>query len=522
MALYRWAREFEVKDDDFEFIMNNLLESETPMNTKEIAVLLVERRLEQERAKIEEQYKDTVVYNPAKSFEIGTRLVFTTMEMATGKVEAIRDGENTNYGNFSVIGVKFDEAEYNYGKDYREFAAGLEIDHALSSDNGDELPILSADETAEDIIIATEGEILYTVRDALRDNDSLERVAGYWFARELVMEFDVGTIHLAEAVLDMNGGGPLSTEQIIEQVGGIGNAPLQLQVFSLNLALNNDVRFSEVGAAGEVLWFLRRMMPEGVRKVPPILAYTPPEYNDELLSDEMFDLETELDDEYTPIEFEGKLRRAASTLIYPHRRAGTLPLNAKNRAIFPRARTPIIYVEFVDDSDGETFAGWVVHEHRYVLGLQAYYEKHSLPVGAFINVERGAKPGQIKLSFEAYKSRTEWIRVLIPNKNQVSFENRKRAIGANYDEFVIIGVDDVAGADALGDVYGKKSLTSILRELIAELSKLSPQGTVHAVTLYSAINILRRSAPGPIFATLTASTDFVDLGDHYWALASNQ
>lgn len=522
MTTYRWAHDFEVIDEDFEFIMNTLLETEMPMDTKQIAVLLVERRLEQENAKLEEKYRDTVVYNPSQAYEVGTRLVFTAMDMATGTVQDIRDGENPDYGDFAVIAVEFDESQYKNGRGLREFAASLETDHTLSHSNDDSSPIAGSDDTAEDVIIATEGEILYVVRDALRENDGLVRVAGYWFASELVMEFDIGTMHLAEAVLDMNGGVPMSTEEIIEQIGGVGNAPIPLQIFSLNLALNGDARFSEVGAAGNVLWFLRRMMPEAVRKVPPILAYTPSEYNDELLSDEMFDLETELDDEYTPIEFEGKLRSAASTLIYPHRRAGTLPLNAKNRAIFPRARTPIIYVEFVDESDGETYTGWVVHEHRFVFGLQAYYEKHSLPVGAYITVARGDTPNQIKLSFEAYKSRTEWIRVLIPHDNQVSFENRKRAIGANYDEFVIIGVDDVSGADNLGDVYAKKTLTTILRELIAELSKLSPQGTVHAVTLYSATNVLRRSAPGPIFATLTASPDFVDVGDHYWALASNQ
>jgi hypothetical protein len=31
---------------------------------------------------------------------------------------------------------------------------------------------------------------------------------------------------------------------------------------------------------------------------------------------------------------------------------------------------------------------------------------------------------------------------------------------------------------------------------------------------------MRRSAPGPIFATLSANPDFEDVGDHYWTLSS--
>ncbi len=517
MLSKRWTRDFAVSDEDVEFLINTLLEKETPMTTVELSLLLIEKRLEQERETLEAKYKDTRVYVPAESYKVGDRVIFTEMDMATATVQSVRSGNNESYGDFEVIGVTFDDDEHNNGKQ-REFAASFQSDHRLNQ-LSTESPLAQQENlTPERILQAGRRNILRAVHEALRGNDTLKRVAGYWFPADLVLETNIGTLHLAEAVLDIAGGGPLPTEEIIKQIGGIGDASIQLQIFSLNLAMNSDDRFEEVGPLGKVLWYLRSMEPEYIHKVPQILQHTPVDYDDDLLSDEMFDLETELDDEFTDIEFEGELQKATTTLIYPHRRAGTLPLNAKNSAVFPDARTSRIYIELIDGQDGETFDGWMLPEYRYVYGLLEYYTKHRLPVGAYVTVERGKEPGQILVSHEAYKPRTEWIRILTPNNNRIAFENRKRAIGAKYDDLIIIGVDDLEAADALTKAHGKKALATIMREIIRELGKLTPQGTVHAVTLYSAVNVIRRSAPGPIFATLTANPDFEDVGDHYWKL----
>lgn len=509
-------RNFEVTRDDIDLVVNILLEREKPMTTQEIALLLLEQRLESEREKLETQYQDATVYKPAHQYEAGTRLIFTEMSYATATVMDVRSGQNTDYGDFDVISVEFDDLKN--GKKNREFAANLSIDHTLNDLAGDSPLAETEASTPEDLLKSDPYTIMRTVASTLNQNPTLERVAGYWFPKELVLEFDIGTLHLSEAVLDMNGGGPLTANDIIEQIGGVGEAPVELQVFSLNLALKNDDRFDEVGPTGQVLWYLSRMEPKAAHNCPEMLSYTPIEYDDDLLSDEMFDLETVLDDEWTDIEFEGELNRATSTLIYPHRRAGTLPLNAKNSAIFPQARTPRIHVSLIDSSDDEVFSGWVVHEYRYVYGLLDYYTKHHLPIGTRITVERGEEPGQYYLSHEAYKPRTEWIRILNPQDGRIQFENKKRAIGAAYDDLSIIGIDDLDGLDKLVNDYKRKAIATILRELIQALGKLSPQGTVHATTLYSAVNVMRRGAPGPIFATLTANPNFEEVGDHYWTL----
>lgn len=520
MLANRWARNFKVTTDDIDYIMNLLLEQETPMTTRQLAKVLVGQRLEEEQETIEEQYRNTKAYSPAESYAEGDRIVFTEMELATATVTAVREGQNPDYGDFSVIAVEFDEDGNNLPDKHREFVATLTAEHKLSQANGDNPLANQTSIDPDEILEVEDNHVMRVVHGELRQNPSLKRVAGYWFPEELVMETDIGVLHLSEAILDINGGGPMRTQDILNEIGGLGNAPIKLQIFSLNLALNDDDRFDEVGPAGEVLWFLRRMAPDAVREIPQLLEYVPIEYDDELLSDEMFDLETELDDEYTEIEFEGRLPRATTTIIYPHRRAGTLPLNAKNLAIFPLGRAPRIHVELVDKEDGEKFDGWVVHEHRYVYGLEAYYTKHRLPVGVFLTVEPGEEEGQILVSHAGYKARTEYIRILTPDGNNIRFENKKRQIGAEYDDLVIIGVDDLAGVDAISEKGNKKNLATIIREMIQALSALSPQKTVHATTLYSAVNVMRRCAPGPIFATLNAHPDFEDVGDHYWTLSS--
>lgn len=520
MEGFPWARNFEILDDDLEYVTGLLLEQEKPMTSTELALALVDRRLDEERKALQSQYDGTVPYTPSGSYDVGQRLVFTNMEYATATVTGVREGNNPSYGSFNVVAVDFDETDLN-GSKQREFASSLAEGHALAELEVETIADSLDDITAMDILRQTRGEIVRQVHKALIEHDALTRVGGYWFPKDLVIEFDIGTLHLAEAVLDMVGGGPMATEEIIEQIGGLGAGTETLQSFSLNLAMSRDDRFDEVGPAGEILWFLNRMEPEGVREIPAWLRYKEIPYNEDLLSDEMIVLETELDDELTEIEFDADIRKANTTLIYPHRRAGTLPLNAKNSQIFPSGRSPRIHVELIDGHDGSSYNGWIVHEHRYVYGLLEYYTKHALPIGAIITIERGEEAGQFIISHNAYKPRTEYIRLFTPSSTQIAFESKKRAIGAEYDDLLIIGVDDLSALDKLVDNQKDKTIAAILRNLIAELGRLSPQQTVHAVTLYSAINVIRRCPPGAVFALLQANPDFEYVGNHYWKLSQN-
>src|SRR5690606_6629437 len=151
--------------------------------------------------------------------------------------------------------------------------------------------------TAEEVLNVSGEDIINDLEQMLVESRSLAYVGKKWFPRDLLIELDEGYQHLADAVLDMAEGGPLTTEAILEGMGGIGNAPLSLQVFSMNYALKDDDRFDEVGPAGQVMWYLTRQEPEAVRQIPMPLRYTPVEVERDMLTPEMLALEAEIADE---------------------------------------------------------------------------------------------------------------------------------------------------------------------------------------------------------------------------------
>jgi hypothetical protein len=75
--------------------------------------------------------------------------------------------------------------------------------------------------------------------------------------------------------------------------------------------------------------------------------------------------------------------------------------------------------------------------------------------------------------------------------------------------------------DAVDEVWlrasgGRPSFPRLVAETFRELAKLNPQSTVHAKTLYSAVNVVRRCTPEPVFAELTNRPYFLHVGDFYW------
>lgn len=513
MQATQWVKNFVVTSADIDDITSYLLEKETPMTTRELATFIIRKKLSSAKTAHEDRFRKAKAYNPAESYANGERLMFSRMDFAVGTVTGKRTGTNSVYGTYDVITVTFEN-----GGGIKEFATNLTADHALKADPSGASSVVVENLKVEDILGVASIEVTTRMLESLRGNKDLKQVAGFWFPKDLVIAVDIGALHLAEAILDMMGGGPMTTREILEQIGSLGDAAPALQDFSLNLAMSQDRRFNEVGPAGKILWYLDRMFPESVRKMPQWLNYRPIEYDDNSFTDDMLDLETELDDEYTEIDVQGKPSKVTTRIIYPHRRVGSIPLNAKTRAIFPTARTPIIHVTLIDATDNHRFVGWVVHQHQYVYGLFDYFSKHHLPVGALLTVRRGEIEGEFVLSFQAHKARVEYIPIFNPSTDQIGFENRKRSIGAEFDPLLILGVDDLVAIDQLARSYANKTLVTIMKILLTELGKLSPQGTVHLSTLYSAINVIRRCPPGPIMAILQANADFDDVGNHYWRL----
>lgn len=513
-----WAHSFVVETDDIEFLTSLLLEKETPLTSQQLAMTLIENRLQQEQNALEERYKDALVYLPSNTYEIGQRIVFPQMDYATAIVTAQRPGFNPNYGEFNVIQVEFEDDPANTP---REFAANFGLPHRLNQtlDNTLNPLITGGDITVEQIVQEAEVEIVEKLEQHLRTQSDLIYMARTWFPRDLLLEVNEGHLNLAEAVLDIAGGGPLSPREIVEQIGGLGSAPMELQIFSLNYQLNQDDRFDEVGPTGEVLWYLTRLEPKDVQNTPTALRYTAIDYDRGLIAPSAAALEREIDDELSDFAPQ-QLLEGSFTLTYPHRRLGTLPLNSQLRTVFPTARrAPRVWMTLIDGQDDTEYVGWVVPGARYVYGLAEFYSKHKLPIGAQITVSH-AEPGRLRVDYTAYRPRTEYIRLIVPKGDTISFESQKRSIGAAYDELMILGVDDLAALDTViaSVQQQRKSLVAILRLVLPGLCKLTPQGTAHAKTIYSAVNVLRRYPPGPIFATLEANPDFINMGGDYWKL----
>lgn len=524
LPTHHWANHFSIEESDIEFLTTLLLEKETPMTTYELTLAMIERRLEQESAEFEERFKDTLIYNPSQTYTPGQRLAFPQFGFATATVKTVRDGLNPEYGAFQVAEVAFEE---DMGT-LREFAFGLEKPHKLSviADDINTAPDQLSQMTPAEVYKASGDIISQRLIEGLIQQKDLARVGHAWFPRDLILPVNDGHLNLTEAVLDIAEGGPLPTTTILDQIGTISeSSSTSLQVFSLNYALNQDRRFDEVGPTGEILWYLTRLAPPEVQNIPAALRYRSIDYQESLLTDEMLSLEAEIGDELStnsrispsPSSSEGTV-----ILTYPHRRTGTLPLNERTRHIFPTAeRTHHIWITLVDGQDDEEYTGWIIPDHRYVYGLKDFYEKHRIPIGGYVTVTKTDEADKIRVDYGAYRPRTEYIRLLIPLGDRVSFENERRSIGANYDDLMIIGSDDLDGLDdVIATIHQQqRTLVSLLRMVIPPLGKLTPQGTVHVKTIYSAVNIFRRCPPGPIMATLIANPDFENVGGHYWRLS---
>lgn len=511
---------FQLRDQDIEFLYNTLLETETPLTTDELLELLLTERIRQEKLAIEAQRSQGCeVYFPKDRYQQGQELVFPALGWRKGKVLDVRAGRNPDLGNFEVVKIGFD------GGETREYAAGLD-DHILN--RPPEIPD-SDEEVDIHAVIKTHGEDLaLRIEEGLMDHSDFVKIAGKWFPRALLVDINIGHLNLAEAVLDMAGGGPLPTAKLLEQAEISSNVNPKLLEFSMDLALQEDERFDEVGAAGEVLWFLRRLEPEPVLETPVYLRYTAPFEEDRSnLTPEMLQLELSLNDELTPIS--GKLPQLDEVqiaLIYPHWRVGTLPLSARTRRLFPTAyEAPRIRFTIIDGETGERFPAWVVRANGYVYGLKEWYEKRGLMPGSLITIQRGKQRGEVILRREGKRTGREWVRtVLVGSDGGIVFAMLKQNVSAAFDERMAIAVPDVEGVDQAWARIQKEHvpMEKTVVNVVKELTKLSPQGHVHASELYSAVNVMRRCPPGPILELLTSRPWFVHVGDLHFRYTESE
>ncbi len=501
----------QVTPQDLENLHTFLFEHETPMTARELCEAFVESRLRAERSAAEKKQKSAGrIFLPKDMFEVGEELLFPALDWKRGKVVAVRPGVNPLVGDFDVLTVQMEDQEEKL------FAARLES-HGL---NEAPTPVAASESDDTAAILREHGEsILKKLEQALGADENLVRIAGRWFPRALLIDVNQGQLNLAEAVLDVAGGEPLPTEALMKDIELPEGVNPKLAAFSLNYALQGDERFDEVGPAGQVLWCLRRLEPEYVREVPPPLRYVEIQHDRNQLNAAMRNLEAQLDDELTPCEEvqpREEVEAVTISLIYPHLRAGTLPISARARQLFPTAyESPRVRFTLVDGKTKQRIPAWVVRKHGYVFGLREWYKAHQLIPGSLVLARKGEHPGEVIVEVKSQRSSKDWVRtVIVGADGGIVFAMLKQPITAEFNERMAIHVPDFKALDPLWE--RKRPFEELVMLVMRELTKLNPQGHVHAQELYAAVNLLRRVPPAPLFALLASNPAFKHVGDlHY-------
>ncbi|MEZ4676145.1 MAG: hypothetical protein R2932_18125 [Caldilineaceae bacterium] len=458
---------------------------------------------------------------PKEKYEVGQQVVFPVLDFVVGEVVGIRDGQNPEFGDFQVIKVQFVEGQ-------REFASAL-ARHRLNQGNGnnplDEDALLSAVEIYSLYQDEINDSVLYALEEGDHSEDFVE-VDGAWVLADMLAEIHVGYLNIAEAMIEVQAK-PMKTSQLLTEVDLENTMNPLMRTISLDHALNEDPRFDRITGNGDNLWFLRRLEPEAVLNTPPLLRYNTIPYNRALLSVELLQIEWELDDEWGESGLTSEIPRIVPTititLTYPHWRYGTLPLNGRTVNFFPGSQKGKSVITLVDGRWGTRYTGWVLHEERYVYGLAKWFEDHALPVGAYITLERTNNANEVIVDYRTRRAKREWARMATADMEHkaLRFEMNKLQVACEYDEYLIVAEEDREPIDQLRRLLQSEdiSFNSIVEEIVLELIKLNPQGTVHAKSIYSAVNMIRRCPPGPIFYALISNRKFRDVGNGFFALA---
>jgi hypothetical protein len=498
---------------DVENLHNVLFERETPLAVRDLCTEFIEARIKMERAASEQTQKSVGKnFLPKEKYQVGDELVFPALEWRQGTVRALRAGVNPAVEQFDVLTVVMDD----YSE--RMFAANLES-HFL---NDAPAPRPKRDEMDPAQILSEHGNLIEKkLEAAFAADEGLVKIAGRWFPRALLVDIGQGQLNLAEAVLDMSGGEPLPTEALIKDIELPSGINPKLAEFSVNYALQCDERFDEVGPAGQILWCLRRLEPDQVRETPPPLRYTEIEHDRANLTPAMLNLESQLDDELTPVSENDSREDVSSVtipLIYPHLRAGTLPISMRAKKLFPTAyETERVRFTLVDAKTKQRIPAWVVLSHGYVFGLREWYKAHQLIPGSLVQVRRGEKPGEVIVEVKSQRSSKDWVRtVLVGKDGGFVFATLKQPISAEFNERMVIHVPDFKSLDPVWEK--KHSFEDLVLLVMRELTKSNPQGHVHAQELYAAVNLVRRVPPAPILALLATSPNYKHVGDLHFRL----
>jgi hypothetical protein len=504
-----WEQNFSLTEQDIEQLYNHFIEVGKPQTSAEVTRAVMEHRVSAEKQTLRRRIRGRKVYQPRDTFAVGDEIVFPHFDFAETTVNELRKGNNPESGEFEVITVKLRGRQ-------RQFATGLPVDHIANlGENGVE-DLLASFDSSE--LFAEYGEVVEPrIIDVLEGREEFIVLGGRWFVHALLADVNIGHLHLAEAVLDMSGGGPLTTDEISNFLDLDQSIPLETRMFSLNTAMLEDPRFDEVAPKNSVAWFLKRVEPETVLVTPERLRFDPVPFDEDFLTAQLKLTRREIADEWSDLPIrDGAITSATFTLIYPHRVTGTMPINTTIRKLLPLGRSPRQLLTFQNETTGEQLQIWAIKKGRYLYGFSDWYTQNEVLVGAYITLKRVPDSNVILFDYVHRNRRTDDVRLATVADGRIKFEFQRRRIACEYDDLMVVGTDYTAAIDAIFERAKTRSLASLIAALLPELAVLSPQQAVHAKTLYAVTNMLRRVAPDPLFAELVANPAFIPIGEHYW------
>ena len=508
-----WER-FEISDSDSEFLYNHLLEKEIPLSTESIAYSLIENRIETEKSRSEtNKVKIEKLYKPADVYASGDVLIFPVFENIAGKVISTRAGINPEYPNLQVAEVELDDHSI------RHFAFQCE-NHIL---NNEKAVNNSRVVNAENAMQEYGNYVVSKLSEYLSSNKDFVKIAGNWFPRSLVVDIHVGHLNLVEAVLEENNGGPLTTQSLMQQIDFNHDSNDKLLEFSFNLALQDDGRFDEVGPSGEILWCLKSGEPLDVQKTPELLIPVCAAVNNEKITALLQQFEGNISDEFESEHVGTDLPEIVSiSLIYPHWRCGTLPLTPQLKSLFPTAyESERVRFDFIDADTNQRLQGWVVRVNNYVSGLKEWYLKHNLIPGSMVSLYKGERPGEIFIRAQKSRQNKEWLKtILIGTDQAIVFALLKQPVSVEFNDRMVYMVTDADSLDVVRSniLTRKEKLSRTIFKMARELSKLNPQGHVHAQELYAALNLVLRIPPSAVLDNILQESQISHLGDLYFRI----
>jgi hypothetical protein len=511
-----WEQQFSVTGSDVARVYDLILDEGRPIATVDLAEALIGYHCRREEETIQAELSKGSAYQPGNLYEVGEQVIFPALDYVLGTVVGMRPGRNPEYGEFTVIQVQIEGEE-----EIREFASGLQGKHKLTYEEGGADLLASVDLLSVPELLERYGSVVEEkLASTLSARNEFVLFGDKWFLRDLLIPISKGSRNIAEALIEIKAR-PLTTAEFLPDLDLPREVSEEIRLLSLGCALQADERFDNVGDGGREIWYLRRLTPEPVVNPPTRLVLNVAPYDRHMIDESLLLIEREIDDEGSGEEIMGTSRplyRTTLTLTYPHWRAGTLPLTVRTRGLFPQSTSHHSPIVLVDGQSGDKMQGWVVYESSFVYGLGDWYGRHKLPVGVLVKLERTRDPRVVTVDFEPRRLKSLWVPVAAVQAGKLVFQMRKMAIACEYDEKMAIGEDNPAQIDKLWDdveASGESLLQTMVR-IMPALIELSPQKTVHAKTIYSAMNVLRRTPPGPVFALLSTEASFVSMGGGYW------